>query len=208
MILVKTMHGDFSIGTMVMLIQLVNMARQPAMMMSFLVDAAQRAVAGSRDYFDVMALEPEASAPKELVAAAKLFRPMMEVYTIPGERTVNGRQWRTTCEPYSATVRCRTEIFATMIKKTATGFQTVNDWAFNSLTYRWAPRALWVGNPLGTNRTWTSAEGRQWRTECDSPNTGAGACRSYIMTTVYQYKAGKYVQNDQWVFNNQVLFSD
>ena len=70
LLFLRTLHGDFTIGTMVMLIQLVNMARQPAMMMSFLVDAAQRAVAGSRDYFDVMALEPEASAPKELVAAA------------------------------------------------------------------------------------------------------------------------------------------
>lgn len=70
LLFLRTLHGDFSIGTMVMLIQLVNMARQPAMMMSFLVDAAQRAVAGSRDYFDVMALESEASAPKELIAAA------------------------------------------------------------------------------------------------------------------------------------------
>ncbi|MFC3849967.1 ABC transporter ATP-binding protein [Corynebacterium hansenii] len=70
LLFLRTLHGDFSIGTMVMLIQLVNMARQPATMMSFLVDAAQRAVAGSRDYFDVMALDSEESAPKELVAAA------------------------------------------------------------------------------------------------------------------------------------------
>lgn len=70
LLFLRTLSGDFSIGTMVMLIQLVNMARQPATMMSFLVDAAQRAVAGSRDYFDVMALESEESAPKELIAAA------------------------------------------------------------------------------------------------------------------------------------------
>ncbi|WP_295624078.1 ABC transporter ATP-binding protein [uncultured Corynebacterium sp.] len=70
LLFLRTLNGDFTIGTMVMLIQLVNMARQPATMMSFLVDAAQRAVAGSRDYFDVMALDAEPSAPKELVAAA------------------------------------------------------------------------------------------------------------------------------------------
>lgn len=70
LLFLRTLHGDFSIGTMVMLIQLVNMARQPATMMSFLVDSAQRAIAGSRDYFDVMALESEESAPKELIAAA------------------------------------------------------------------------------------------------------------------------------------------
>ncbi len=70
LLFLRTLHGDFSIGTMVMLIQLVNMARQPTTMMSFLVDSAQRAIAGSRDYFDVMALESEESAPKELIAAA------------------------------------------------------------------------------------------------------------------------------------------
>lgn len=71
LLFLRTLHGDFSIGTMVMLIQLVNMARQPVMMMSYLVDAAQRAVAGSRDYFDVMALAPESTAPKELIAASE-----------------------------------------------------------------------------------------------------------------------------------------
>lgn len=70
LLFLRTLDGDFSIGTMVMLIQLINMARQPATMMSFLVDSAQRAVAGSRDYFDVMALAPEESAPRELLAAA------------------------------------------------------------------------------------------------------------------------------------------
>ncbi|MEO7587279.1 MAG: hypothetical protein ABIS84_04550 [Arachnia sp.] len=141
------------------------------------------------------------------VPVAKLFRPMMEVYTIPGERTVNGRQWRTTCENYSATARCRTDIFATVIKKTPTGFQSVKGWAFNSLTYRWTDRALWKNNPLGNTGAWTSAENRQWRTECDTPTTGRGACRSYILTTVIDHKGGKYSQDNLWVFNNQVLFN-
>ncbi|HET9127323.1 MAG TPA: ABC transporter ATP-binding protein, partial [Propionibacteriaceae bacterium] len=57
-IFVRTAQGAFTVGTMVLLIQLVNMARVPVTMMSFLVDASQRAIAGSRDYFAVMA-EPD-----------------------------------------------------------------------------------------------------------------------------------------------------
>ncbi|ALA67767.1 ABC transporter ATP-binding protein [Corynebacterium lactis] len=67
----RTLYGDFSIGTMVMLIQLINMARQPVMMMSYLVDTAQRAIAGSRDYFHVMELEPESRTQPELLAAVR-----------------------------------------------------------------------------------------------------------------------------------------
>ncbi|MGV8979449.1 MAG: ABC transporter ATP-binding protein [Cellulomonas sp.] len=53
-IFVQTVQGTFTIGAMVLLIQLVNMARQPVFSMSFLVDSSQRAIAGSRDYFAVM----------------------------------------------------------------------------------------------------------------------------------------------------------
>ena len=66
---VRTLHGDFTIGEMVMLIQMVTMARQPAQMMSWIVDAAQRAIAGSRDYFTVMDEPNEPTANRELVAA-------------------------------------------------------------------------------------------------------------------------------------------
>ncbi|WP_024288956.1 ABC transporter ATP-binding protein [Cellulomonas sp. KRMCY2] len=51
---VQTARGVFTIGVMVLLIQLVTMARQPVFSMSFLVDSSQRAIAGSRDYFTVM----------------------------------------------------------------------------------------------------------------------------------------------------------
>nr|WP_152821215.1 MULTISPECIES: ABC transporter ATP-binding protein [unclassified Corynebacterium] len=70
LIFYRTLHGLFSLGDMVMLIQLVNMARQPVFMMSWIVDSAQRAIAGSRDYFEVMSQEPESTATKEIVAAA------------------------------------------------------------------------------------------------------------------------------------------
>lgn len=149
-----------------------------------------------------------ADDPAGIVATANAFRPMMEVYTVPGERTKNGRQWRTTCEEYSATVRCRTDIVATTVKLTPDGYRVVNDWTFNSLTYRWSPRSLWTGNPLGSNANWTATDGRKWRTECDTPTTGTGACRSYILATVVSAAGGTFRQYDTWVFNNQVLFSD
>ncbi|BAU96625.1 ABC transporter ATP-binding protein [Corynebacterium suranareeae] len=69
LIFYRTLHGHFSIGDMVMLIQLVTMAQQPVYMMSYIVDSAQRAIAGSRDYFEVMAQPVEPTANKLLVDA-------------------------------------------------------------------------------------------------------------------------------------------
>lgn len=71
LIFYRTLHGFFTIGDMVMLITLVNMAKQPVFMMSFLVDSAQRAVAGSKDYFRVMSQELEPTANHQLIAATE-----------------------------------------------------------------------------------------------------------------------------------------
>ncbi len=69
MLFLRTLHGHFSIGDMVLLIQLVNMARMPMTMMSWVVDTTQRAIAGSKDYFEVMDLELEATVNPEIAAA-------------------------------------------------------------------------------------------------------------------------------------------
>ena len=62
-------------------------------------------------------------------------------------------------------------------------------------------------NNLGrTNNSWTSG-GRQWRTECDTPVTGRGACRSYALVDAVTASGGSYVNEKQLVFNNVVLFS-
>jgi ATP-binding cassette subfamily B protein len=61
-IFAQTVRGAFTIGVMVLLIQLVNMARVPVFSMSFLVDSSQRAIAGSRDYFTVMDEPTESDA--------------------------------------------------------------------------------------------------------------------------------------------------
>ncbi len=84
-------------------------------------------------------------------------------------------------------------------------------WTFNNLSYLPSTRASWATNNLGrTNPAWTSA-GRQWRTECDTPATGKGGCRSYMLVkSVAAVKSGSgyaYVNKDAWVFNNVVLFS-
>lgn len=70
MLFYRTLNGQFSLGDMVLLLQLINMAKQPVFMMSYLVDSAQRAVAGSRDYFEVMEQLPEHTANAQLIAAA------------------------------------------------------------------------------------------------------------------------------------------
>ncbi len=57
-IFVQTARGVFSVGNMVMLIQLMAMARQPVQQMSYIIDNAQRAVSGSKDYFEVMETRP------------------------------------------------------------------------------------------------------------------------------------------------------
>ncbi|WIM67111.1 ABC transporter ATP-binding protein [Corynebacterium breve] len=71
LLFLRTLNGHFTLGDMVMLIQLVNMARQPVFMMSWIVDAAQRAIAGSRDYFKVMEETEEPTANAEIVAATQ-----------------------------------------------------------------------------------------------------------------------------------------
>ena len=80
----RTLGGEFSLGDMVMLIQLVNMAKQPVHMMSWIVDAAQRAMAGSKDYFKVMEEEFEPTANAELIAATEASGvPVLDLTQVP-----------------------------------------------------------------------------------------------------------------------------
>jgi ATP-binding cassette subfamily B protein len=58
-IFVQTARGVYSIGTMVLLIQYALLIRMPIFTISFLVDAVQRAISNSRDFFEVMDVVPE-----------------------------------------------------------------------------------------------------------------------------------------------------
>ncbi|WP_237198477.1 ABC transporter ATP-binding protein [Rothia nasimurium] len=62
LIFLRTLAGDFSIGDMVLLIQLLAMAVAPINSLSWIVDTAQRAIAGSKDYFEVMERQSDARA--------------------------------------------------------------------------------------------------------------------------------------------------
>lgn len=135
-----------------------------------------------------------------------------DVYTTPGHHYVSDREWRTTCEPYSQTTRCRSEIWATTITHTGGRYVAQNGWAFNNLTYLpLMTRSQWASNPLARTGNFTSA-GRQWRTECDTATTGRGGCRSYIyavnVVESRQNSNGSwsYHNVNKWVFNNVVLF--
>lgn len=131
-----------------------------------------------------------------------------DVYTVPGGHLVNNRLWNTECEPYSSTVvRCRTEIFAKTVVREGDRYISANHWVFNNLTYLPSSRAQWKGNPLAAKGEFTSG-GRQWRTDCDSPATGRGACRSYAKTNFVAEVNGRYITKNDWVFNNIVRFAE
>lgn len=55
----QTVAGRFTVGEMLLLIQFSQLMRLPLFSMSFFVDQTQRAIAGSKDYFEVMALKPQ-----------------------------------------------------------------------------------------------------------------------------------------------------
>ncbi|MGV8910346.1 MAG: ABC transporter ATP-binding protein [Propionicimonas sp.] len=81
-IFTATMSGTFTLGVMVLLIQLVNMARQPVQGMSFIVDSSQRAITGCIDYFKVM------DEPVESAAIPSVAPEPVALQTAPGEPVV------------------------------------------------------------------------------------------------------------------------
>ncbi|WP_461107678.1 Ig-like domain-containing protein [Tessaracoccus terricola] len=137
--------------------------------------------------------------------------PVVDVYSTPGFHVVNGRQWYTTCEPYSQTIRCTTQIWATQVAGVDGTFANRTGWYFNNLTYLpHMSRAQWAGNPLGVTGTFNS-DGRQWRTECDTAATGRGGCRSFVEADVVHATTAadgtrQFRQEREWVFNNIVRF--
>lgn len=135
----------------------------------------------------------------------------VNVYLTPGTHNVNGRQWRTVCEPYSQTKRCRTEIWATQTTYSGGRFTVSNGWVFNNLTYAPSQRSIWKGNPLAGNGVvggkvaWVDG-GRKWRTECDTATTGRGGCRTYTTATVVRSSGNSHKLVETEIFNNMVLF--
>lgn len=137
---------------------------------------------------------------------------VVDVYSTPGLHEVNGRRWYTRCEPYSQTVRCRTDIWATQVRLVKGRFVSSTGWVFNNLTYLpYMTRAEWAGNPLAVAGSWTAVDGRRWRTECDTAVTGADACRSYTWSSFVASEklpsgSWRHFQSQGWVLNNIVRF--
>ena len=137
----------------------------------------------------------------------------VELYTTQGQHTVNGRAWKTVCEPYSQTKRCRTEIWSTQAELQGGRFAMVEGWVFNNLTYVESPREMWAGNPLANHddKGWVAEDGRKWKTECDTATTGGNGCRSYVWGTTATAAAKtsggyRFSTKQQWAFNNMVRF--
>ncbi len=146
-------------------------------------------------------------ANKDTISAAQL-------YVTDGQHTVNNRAWKTVCEPYSQTKRCRTEIWSTQALQRNGSFSMVEGWVFNNLTYVESPREMWADNPLGNhdNKGWTADDGRKWKTECDTATTGGNGCRSYVWGTAATGAAKtsggyRFSTKQEWAFNNMVRFS-
>ncbi len=58
-IFVETAHGKYTVGQMVLLIQYAALIRLPIFSISFLIDQTQRAIADSKDFFEVLDELPE-----------------------------------------------------------------------------------------------------------------------------------------------------
>ncbi|MBP9761719.1 ABC transporter ATP-binding protein [Candidatus Saccharibacteria bacterium] len=58
-ICLQAVHGQYSLGTMVLLLQYAALIRMPIFSISFIVDQSQRAIANTRDYFATMDEIPE-----------------------------------------------------------------------------------------------------------------------------------------------------
>ena len=89
-IFVRTVQGAFTLGEMVLLVQLMSMAKAPVESMSWVIDSSQRAIAGSRDYFRVMEAEvdPRTAA---MLARAEEDAPAPAVEPVPGAPVVRFR---------------------------------------------------------------------------------------------------------------------
>ncbi|MDO5734882.1 MAG: family 16 glycosylhydrolase [Propionibacteriaceae bacterium] len=145
------------------------------------------------------------------VTTAPVPQPV-DIYTAPGIHEVNGRRWFTTCEAYSATFRCTTQIWSTQISEVNGTFVSTTGWHFNNLTYVASPRSLWAGNPLAVTGSWTATDGRRWRTECDTAVTGGNGCRSWVTSRIIEStRQADGTYRHAWVtkevFNNMVRFS-
>ena len=90
-IFVRTVQGAFSLGDMVLLVQLMAMAKAPVESMSWVIDSSQRAIAGSKDYFRVMETEVDPRTAAMLARAEEDAAPPA-IEPVPGAPVVRFRE--------------------------------------------------------------------------------------------------------------------
>lgn len=89
-IFVRTVQGAFTLGEMVLLVQLMSMAKAPVESMSWVIDSSQRAIAGSKDYFGVMETEVDPRT-EAMLARAEAETPAPAIEPVPGAPVVRFR---------------------------------------------------------------------------------------------------------------------
>lgn len=77
MVFYNTFNGTFSVGEMVLILQLVNQARMPLFAMSFILTQIQMAESGSKEFFEVMDL-PSTEDYKKKVERKRLSSPTLK----------------------------------------------------------------------------------------------------------------------------------
>ena len=73
----NTFQGNITLGTLVLIIQMVNQARRPLFAMSFILTNIQQAESGSREYFEILNLKSKEDFQKA-TPAKKLKNPTLE----------------------------------------------------------------------------------------------------------------------------------
>ena len=88
-VLKNTFDGVFSLGVMVLILQYLNQIRRPLFAMSFILERIQQAEAGSKAYFEVLALEStEEISDKEI--SPKFAKPNIEFDKVSFEYEESG----------------------------------------------------------------------------------------------------------------------
>ncbi len=77
----QTFIGRLTVGDMVLILQLVNMARIPLFAMSFILSNVQQAESGSKEYFELLSLQSTEDYTKK-VTNQKISKPTLEFQNI------------------------------------------------------------------------------------------------------------------------------
>jgi ATP-binding cassette subfamily B protein len=73
----NTFTGSLTIGEMVLILQLVNLARLPLFAMSFILTQVQMAESGSKEYFEILSIPPQEDYTKQSSKQQRVRKPSL-----------------------------------------------------------------------------------------------------------------------------------